>query len=130
MSNWELAHVCAYCKALLGSASSTANGLYLLGKSRRREGESEAAFVERAQREHCAKTWFAVGNTAEHSGFVTARLDRDAWTSKHESGWTYQDVTGAHGSILGEFDTESEAQACLDKWLECNDERCYTHGSR
>ena len=69
-------------------------------------------------------TFFAVGNVAEHSGSVESR-EGEAWPAP--GGWTYQDVTGAHGTILCEG-TEDECRAKLDVWLQCSDNRCYTHG--
>ncbi len=75
--------------------------------------------------------FIAVGNNAEHSGFVT-QLDRaDIWTSDNPGGWTYQDACGSHGTVLGEFDTEAEARSCLREFLVCPaaavGSYCYTH---
>lgn len=76
-------------------------------------------------------TWFAIGNVAEHSGFVDSRKTDDGWTPENESGWTYQEVTGAHGIVLHEGLDEEEARKVLGAWLVCDaPERgayCYTH---
>lgn len=64
-------------------------------------------------------TWFAIGDIGAHEGFVTSRRDDDAWTGSNESGWTYQEVCGAHGSVLYEGHDEQKARETLDKWLEC-----------
>jgi hypothetical protein len=70
-------------------------------------------------------TFFAVGDVGAHDGFVASR-EGPAWPT--EGGWTYQDVTGAHGTVLHEG-TEAECRATLDKWLECDDDHCFTHGT-
>lgn len=77
-----------------------------------------------------ALVYFVVGNIAEHSGFVTSREDSDVWTNENPSGWTYQEVTGAHGRILDERPTQEEADQVLSDWLRCDDDRCYSHGVR
>ena len=74
------------------------------------------------------ETWFAIGNTSEHSGFITSRVAADIWTSSNDAGWTYQDVCSPHGTVLREG-TEEECRAQLDTWLVCDDGRCYTHGA-
>ena len=71
--------------------------------------------------------FFAVGDVGAHDGFVTSRVTADIWTGQNPGGWTYQDVTGAHGTILHEG-TENECRTKLDSWLQCSDDRCYTHG--
>lgn len=75
--------------------------------------------------------WLAIGNVAEHSGFVTSRSADDGWTPENESGWTYQEVCGSHGTVLHEGDGEDDARKILDAWLVCDaPERgiyCYTH---
>ena len=74
--------------------------------------------------------WFAVVDIAAHDGFITPRWAPDIWTPENPSGWTYQDVTGAHGTILHEGRSAAEAQAVLDGWLDCPATRAgryYTH---
>lgn len=74
-----------------------------------------------------ATIFFAVGDVGAHDGYVTARVG-PAWPVP--GGWTYQDITGAHGTVLYEGTTREEAQRELDAWLVCDDEHCYTHGAR
>ena len=75
--------------------------------------------------------FIAVGDTAAHNGYIREMDADDVWCNENPSGWTYQDVTGAHGHILGEFDTEEEAQEVLDNFLQCDSVEtgryCYTH---
>lgn len=96
-----------------------------------RSDEDKAA-IRRAKNERFPPgpptTWFAVGDIAAHDGFVTSRVATDVWTGQNPSGWTHQDVTGAHGTILHEG-TEDECRAKLDTWLQCSDDRCYSHGT-
>lgn len=74
---------------------------------------------------------FAVGRTDEHSGHLAERDSDSIWCNENPSGWTYQDITGAHGDVLYEGPSKEEAQSALDKWLECDAEAkgtyCYTH---
>ena len=74
-------------------------------------------------------TYFAVGNIAEHTGHVTSRRDAEAWPV--EGGWTYQGVTGAHGTVLYEGESEREAERVLAAWLACaapeTGAYCYAH---
>lgn len=84
--------------------------------------------------------YFAVVNRAEHSGRISGPWEPDKqWPVRHrdertgaewETGWTEQDVCGAHGSILHEG-TEAECQAALDAYLKCDSVEqgtyCYTH---
>ncbi len=57
-------------------------------------------------------TYFTVGDKADpRSGYTTHRRGP---AFPHPGGWTYQDVTGAHGDILYEGASEEEAQAALD----------------
>lgn len=71
--------------------------------------------------------FFAVGDVGAHDGFVTSRIASDIWTGQNLGGWTYQNVTGAHGTILHEG-TEDECRTKLNSWLQCSNDRCYTHG--
>ena len=78
------------------------------------------------------KVYFAVGNIPEHSGFIDERNADDCWMAGwNETGWTYQDVTGSHGTIFAECETREEAQAILDEYLVCDSVEtgtyCYTH---
>jgi hypothetical protein len=95
------------------------------------ETDVDASKAARALRDKSAaqETWFVVGNVGEHSGFVTSRYVDDSWTNENPNGWTFQGVTGSHGTIISEWTTEAAARAHLDKWLECDDERCYSHGA-
>ena len=76
-------------------------------------------------------SYIAVGNTAEHSGYIEERDADDVWRNGNEHGWTNQDVTGAYGFILAECETRKEAQKELDSFLECDSVEkgtyCYTH---
>jgi hypothetical protein len=83
--------------------------------------------IARDAAESVSVTFFAVGDVGAHDGFVTSRVTADIWTGQNPGGWTYQDVTGAHGTILHEG-TENECRTKLDSWLQCSDDRCYTHG--
>ena len=100
-----------------------AAGLYDLSN----ECHVAARRAEVAQPKVGAVVFFAVGDVGAHDGFVTSRVVADIWTGQNPGGWTYQDVAGAHGTILHEG-TEIECQAKLDSWLRCSDDRCYTHG--
>ena len=75
--------------------------------------------------------YFVVGNIAAHSGYIAMEDENDIWCNKNPEGWTYQDVTGPHGTILGLYETREEAQKELDKYMECdsveNGTYCYTH---
>lgn len=68
-------------------------------------------------------THFAIINHAEHSGHYHFEPDDD--------GWTYQQITGSHGSVLYEGDSEEEARDKLAAYLECDSmergEYCYSH---
>lgn len=74
---------------------------------------------------------FAVGDVAAHEGYVTKRHADDAWTPEQPNGWTYQEVTGAHGRVLYEGPSEEKARAELDAWLVCDAPEtgrcCYAH---
>lgn len=77
-------------------------------------------------------TFIAVGNTAEHSGFIAEQDAADIWrTNENENGWTYQDVCGPYGHVLIESNTKKEAQKVLNTFLECDAVKegryCYTH---
>ena len=75
-------------------------------------------------------THFAVGNVAEHSGFLTYRDGPAMFADGTQTGWTYQDVTGPHGSVLCEG-TEDECKAALAEFLRCDapssGRYCYSH---
>ncbi len=81
-----------------------------------------------------AAVWFAVCDVAAHEGHITSEWADNVWGSGHESGWTYQEVTGAHGRVLYEGPDEEEARAVLAKWLECDSPEkgtyCYAHNPR
>ena len=68
--------------------------------------------------------FFVITNVAAHEGHV-------GYQDLNEEGWREVDHCGPHGNILAEFDTEEEAVACLDKWLECDAPAkgtyCYSH---
>lgn len=73
-------------------------------------------------------TYFAVGNVAEHSGGIVT-MRGPAWPA--EGGWTEQDVTGAHGTILCESTDRAECERVLAEWERCSSAEegryCYTH---
>lgn len=57
------------------------------------------------------KTWIVVGDwAANEAHLVDVDMD-NIWTSENESGWTWQEVTGAHGEMIGEFENEQDAMA-------------------
>ena len=91
--------------------------------SKRREAQRRATMAELIH--------FAVGDIAAHEGFTTKRHADDVWTPENESGWTYQEVTGAHGRVLYEGPSEEKARAELDAWLVCDAPSsgayCYSH---
>ena len=78
-----------------------------------------------------SRIYVTVGDVGAHEGFVTGHAADDAWLPEHPSGWTYQEVTGAHGTVLYEGPDVEEAQRVLDAWLDCPAARdgryCYTH---
>ena len=61
-----------------------------------------------------SETFFVVVNISENSGVVVSRKG-PAWPEP--GGWTYQGVTGMHGTLLLESESEAECQAALDAWL-------------
>ena len=80
-------------------------------------------------------TYFAVGDTGAHDGHVTSRIG-PAFPSP--GGWTEQEVTGAHGTVLGVFtewepgpmgrSPQRQAEDALNEWLKCPGKGyCYTH---
>lgn len=123
---WRAAHVCSWCQESLGSTSSY-GGLCSLGGVARLPTETEEDLVLRAHSQHCC-TWFAVVDVAAHDGHVTS-VHGPAWPSK--GGWTYQEVCGAHGTVLLESTDRAACALALDAWLaECpGRDYCYTHNS-
>lgn len=77
-------------------------------------------------------THFAVGNVAEHSGHIVT-MTGPAFPA--DGGWTEQDVTGAHGTILAESNGRTvgrgPCERALTEWLaDCPGRHggyCYTH---
>ncbi len=74
--------------------------------------------------------YMAVVNIAEHSGDV--REVRGGAAPQTPGGWTYQEITGPHGTVISEDENRAVVQAALDAWLaDCpakHGQRCYTHG--
>ena len=74
--------------------------------------------------------YFAVGDAAEHSGSVVAKVSSDMWTPENPGGWTMGAVERG-GRIMYEGPDESAARAALDAFLACDAaERgvyCYEH---
>ena len=70
------------------------------------------------------KKYIVIGNVAAHDGWVS-EVDPD------DDSWTYQQLIGAHGTVLDEKETKGEADQVLAQWLTCDSvERgtyCYTH---
>lgn len=90
-----------------------------IAERQRREREGEPT-------ENLGRTvYMAVIDTAAHDGHVR-EVSGPAWPA--EGGWTYQDITGAHGAVLVEGLRRAPVQAALDAWLVCSDAHCYTHG--
>ncbi len=70
--------------------------------------------------------YFVIVNNAAHNGRIE-ELDMEmAWSSSCPYGWTYQEVCGSFGTVLGEYSTKEEAQEALKAYLICSG-RCYTH---
>lgn len=59
--------------------------------------------------------FFAVKNLADadDEGFVTDRVKEDSWYPENPEGWTYQGITGAHGTIVYEGASMAAAYAAL-----------------
>lgn len=76
-------------------------------------------------------TFLVITNTAEHSGLVAQKDQKDIWSNNNPSGWTYQEVAGTFGTVYLETEDENEAYSALEDWLECdsveNGTYCYTH---
>ncbi len=76
--------------------------------------------------------FIVIGDIAAHDGYIVDVNYDEIWQANvNETGWTYQQIEGIHGTRLGEYDTKAEANAHLEKWLRCNaeeeDRYCYTH---
>lgn len=76
-------------------------------------------------------TFVAVGDVGEHSGYV-APMRGPIWPEgPGQTGWTYQDATGPHGTVLYDGPSEAEARRVLDGFLRCSAAEagayCYTH---
>lgn len=57
-------------------------------------------------------TWFAVWNSSEGEGHVTSRRGPAWHPQTHPNGWTYQEVVGAHGTLIFESaDADAEQRA-------------------
>lgn len=81
------------------------------------------ALLERRRDDSPAKIHFAVGDIAAHDGHLSS--------VRAEDDWRYQEITGAHGTILYEGPSREQARRALDEWLECDAPKtgayCYTH---
>lgn len=70
------------------------------------------------------RRFIVIGNGPAHTGHV-AEVDTD------DPYWNYQQLTGAHGTVLHECNDGAEADRILTDWLKCDSvERgtyCYTH---
>ncbi len=63
------------------------------------------------------KTFIVVVNVAARTGSVVQMERDDIFSGDNPGGWTDQDVTGSHETILGSFDTLGAANECLREWL-------------
>lgn len=65
------------------------------------------------------KVWIVVGNVGTGAGYVVEKFWDDIWESGNPGGWTWQELTSpSRGTILGALDSEAEANAVLNRWLE------------
>ena len=60
------------------------------------------------------RRWLVVGDVAAH----TARMVPFHMNDMYD--YFYQDMKGSHGTVLGEFKSELEAQECLREFLKCD----------
>jgi len=81
--------------------------------------------------EHKMNIFLVIAKRAEHSAHVVVENLDDIWTPNNPAGWTYQELTGAYGDVLGEFESEEDANALYDLYMQCdaieNNRYCYTH---
>ena len=71
-------------------------------------------------------TWFAVADIAADVAWVTSAVG-PAWPAA--GGWTYQQITGAHGTVLWEGegpDAREEAERQAELWRRRDDEALAT----
>jgi|SRR6187549_4303916 len=72
-----------------------------------------------------------VGDIAAHDGGIADVWEEERWSNDNSSGWTYQDLTGSHGTVLLETQDRTEAERALSDWLKCpaaeRGDYCYTH---
>lgn len=75
-----------------------------------------------------ARTYFTVGDIAAHDAHVTYE-DGPPWPAR--GGWTYQDITGSHGTVIYEGPSEADAEKARAEFMKCdaqeNGAYCYTH---
>lgn len=75
--------------------------------------------------------YIVVGDIGAHDGHIEIVEMDDIWNGENPTGWTWQDITGPHGSVIGECDTEAEAKQVLGDFLHCdareNGRYCFTH---
>lgn len=65
-----------------------------------------------SREERAVVTWFAVWDRGAGEGYVTDRRGPAWHPQNHPNGWTYQDVTGAHGAVIFESaDADAEQRA-------------------
>lgn len=78
-------------------------------------------------------SYIVIGNIGAHDGWIEEADPANIWSGENPNGWTYQQLCGSHGTVLGEYTTHSEAQTHLSDWLRCpaaeRGDYCYTHNS-
>lgn len=77
------------------------------------------------------KCWMVIGDVGAHEGRVVEVDLDDARTDENPGGWTYQELTGAHGAVLSEHAAPEAAAAALEGWERCDarekGQYCYSH---
>jgi hypothetical protein len=77
--------------------------------------------------------YIVIGNIGKHNGWIEEVDPATIWSGSNPNGWTYQQLCGSHGTVLGEYQTEAEAQERLNEWLQCpaaeRGDYCYTHNA-
>jgi hypothetical protein len=79
------------------------------------------------------KQFFVIGDDAAHSAEIREMEMDDIWTGSgpDDSGWTYQNICGAHGRVIDQANTEEEANKIMTNYLKCDSVKtgryCYSH---